>query len=592
MGNKLLTFEGSEEFRNKLLAKNLPSYKIEGIYSSSSGNKTYPYSQSDIVPNDNPNVSQSIFDEALEATVGNKYGPAGNVLDSGEIVSAGGGGQVSMQQAGTGNVNDKDSETAKPYGENSANLQLLNDFYVDAAAVVNRYSPPGGYNGTFISTENIQPKTSTRTGEYPNFLFPDFVFLNPLQGGAVSLNDVSSGALSNFSQDSYLQQISTIFLADSFRERINTQIEKNTIGRVNLQAFSDPFSVALLASGQQPIVAQNWTITVPDGVFDQAKFLLQRFSGTYIPTSPIEGEYFQTPQRQKTKAGQLVQNAFNKFTKPATPPTGSKKFLNNTGSGQKSVLFSNLGYNRFKPDYEQNTSQVGLVVDNLFNKNNSLTNFYVGTETNDPLKIASPSDQVPYDAYGNQTNSIVLGPDGLAKEYEGTDIERYKFGLASLAYEDDHDPTGGFSWVGKQTKSDAGKVVGPGGENFGISPVFQGNVGNKFASSESTNVEFKKGSILDETQRLIDSAPVAGAKRLVHVGNAINQVSKVFNDGYKELTKGSKVKKFVNKNGVEVGQEYGRVFTKDVPYLTYQNLQSTVANSDGLETNGNIRKFN
>ena len=82
-----------------------------------------------------------------------------------------------------------------------------------AASVVNRYVPQGGYNGAFVSTENIQPKTTTRTGEYPNFLFPDFVFVGPLQGGALSLNDVSSDALSNFSQDSYLQQISTIFFS-------------------------------------------------------------------------------------------------------------------------------------------------------------------------------------------------------------------------------------------------------------------------------------------------------------------------------------------------------------------------------------------
>jgi hypothetical protein len=65
----------------------------------------------------------------------------------------------------------------------------------------------------------------------------------------------------------------------------------------------------------------------------------------------------------------------------------------------------------------------------------------------------------------------------------------------------------------------------------------------------------------------------------------------VFNDGYKELTKGSKVKKYVNKNGVEVGTEYGRVFTKDIPYFTYSNLQSTVANTSGGETNGNLRRF-
>ena len=93
MGNNLLTFDGSQEFRNKLLAKNLPSYKIEGVYSSSSGNKTYAYQPSDVVPNDTPNVSENIFDDAQEATVANKYGPGGIVLDSGSLVSAGGGGR-------------------------------------------------------------------------------------------------------------------------------------------------------------------------------------------------------------------------------------------------------------------------------------------------------------------------------------------------------------------------------------------------------------------------------------------------------------------------------------------------------------------
>jgi hypothetical protein len=78
---------------------------------------------------------------------------------------------------------------------------------------------------------------------------------------------------------------------------------------------------------------------------------------------------------------------------------------------------------------------------------------------------------------------------------------------------------------------------------------------------------------------------------LTHAGNAINQISKIFNDGYKEITKGSRVRKYVNKNGIEVGQEYGRVFTKDSPYLTFQNLQSGVANDGGEPINGNLRKF-
>ena len=88
--------------------------------------------------------------------------------------------------------------------------------------------------------------------------------------------------------------------------------------------------------------------------------------------------------------------------------------------------------------------------------------------------------------------------------------------------------------------------------------------------------------ILDDTQRLINSQP-AGSKRLQHVGNAIDQVSKVFNDGYKEITKGSRVKTYVNEGGKEVGKEYCRIFTKDNPYYQMSNLQ---------KRNGNIRGFN
>jgi hypothetical protein len=83
---------------------------------------------------------------------------------------------------------------------------------------------------------------------------------------------------------------------------------------------------------------------------------------------------------------------------------------------------------------------------------------------------------------------------------------------------------------------------------------------------------------------LIDSQP-QGGNRLKHAGNAIDQVSKVFNDGYKEMTKGSRVLSYVGAIGQEVGTEYCRVFAKDIPYLQYNDLQKT----DGITTEG--RRF-
>jgi hypothetical protein len=62
-------------------------------------------------------------------------------------------------------------------------------------------------------------------------------------------------------------------------------------------------------------------------------------------------------------------------------------------------------------------------------------------------------------------------------------------------------------------------------------------------------------------------------------------VSKVFHDGYKEITKGSRVLSYIGSIGQEVGTEYCRVFAKDTPYLQFNDLQKT----DGITTQG--RRF-
>ena len=91
--------------------------------------------------------------------------------------------------------------------------------------------------------------------------------------------------------------------------------------------------------------------------------------------------------------------------------------------------------------------------------------------------------------------------------------------------------------------------------------------------AQQGKVDFKEKSILDQTQRWIEAADlVEGITRQKHVGNAINQVSKVFNDGYKEMTKGSQVIAYYDQSsgsntigvsGFEVGKEYCRVFQKN-----------------------------
>ena len=67
-----------------------------------------------------------------------------------------------------------------------------------------------------------------------------------------------------------------------------------------------------------------------------------------------------------------------------------------------------------------------------------------------------------------------------------------------------------------------------------------------------------------------------GGARRKHAGHAIDQTSKVFNDGYKDIGKGSGAK-FIDK-GIFGGIgpiEFCRTWTKDNPYYTFNNLQKS-----------------
>jgi hypothetical protein len=547
----------SDKFRNDLLVRNLTPYRTLNY-------KSEPYRpnvivQRDLSPVNQEDISNELRTEAELGTILNLYATT-DFVDAGELINT-----VSLFDG----VGVRGQYNVVGTEINTEILHLLE--------TKNRFIPDGGYNALYFVTDNILNKDI-------NVSYPQFV------SGEYNVYDVLNGTTT--STDSYLQQLSLTFLRETFQQRVNAEIQRQTIGRVNLQAFSNPFDAALLASGEQPVIYKNYTITVPDGVFDQAAFLLQKISGTYIPASPIEGNYFTDPQNQKSKLGQFFEGTrLGKLaTKLQNNENPSVKFLANTGSGQKSVLFNSISYNRYKPAYDLNRTQVGEFIDNVFNRDNNIGTYYVGGETNEISQITSPPDKVPIDAWGNTTQTPVYGPDKLGKLYEGDQISNFQFGLAGAAYTDQPRNDGGFTWVNNELKNEAGKFQGEGGELFGTSPSYR-LVGSSLEASESTNAAFRPGSILDQTQRLVNSTPKKGKDRLSHVGNAINQLSKVFDDGYKEITKGSKVKKYVNRSGVEVGTEYGRVFTKDIPYFTYSNLQSTVANTSGGETNGNLRRF-
>jgi len=564
MSESALDYSNSEFFRNRLVTRNLQPYNVEGAFQSSNSDPYYETNISDNSVIDSPNVNNEIFTEAQQNIIPNQYGPTGGFQDASGFISK-----------TTGQVNENSSNQLEYWPlQNDTNMDLINEPWINLAEVSNRFIPNGGYEGLFFADTKILAKNGG-TSDYNPLNLPFVV-------GNYSLADIIFGSDNLVQQDSYLLQISVLELRKAFQYRIAQELQQTSVAN-NLSINSNPLQSSLLATNQAQLSYLDYHITVPDGVLDSVVNIAQRITGAYLPYSPIEGDYFDfSPRQPKTGLGRFVQRLSN------NDGNSSVKFLANTGGGQKSILFANLDYNRYSPNYDRNITRAGQVLNNIFgnigrNEQDDSGNLYVGGK--DELRYTtSPAGETPFNAYGEPTGAVVLGPDAVGKLYEGD--QNLNFGL-----NDNNTVVGGFVWT-KTGSEEIGIKIGPEGEQFGTDNSNNVAINLTERYSSSLEYEFKRGSILDNTQRLIDSAPASGLARRLHAGNAINQTSKVFNDGYKELTKGSKVIRYENVEGKLIGKEYGRLFTKDKPYQLYQDLQSTVANTTSSETNGNIRRFN
>lgn len=571
MSDSTLSFASSSSFRDILIAKNLAPYNIAGVYSPPVGNLTYEtvLSVSNVIDSPNELITNGIFSNQLYPL--NEYGPNGGY-------------NLDINYNGVPlPVNSNQGE----YGPNDTVLDLVNEFFIDAAYIDNYYGPVGGFNDMYGVTTQIlgQPiHQPYGTNFIPSIYSPYLILLSPDPVG-------SDGLLS---QDSFLARLGAQKLNELFQERIARQIFINTVGQVNLESLSDPFEASLIVTGQEPLVYRNWKITSPEDPITAAADLITRLGGAYWPVSPIPGDYFSDNTRNgQTQQTSNALNVVNQLTGGFLGPilnnrrNPSEIFLANTGNGQRSVLFRNLEYNRYQPSYRKDYGGllgIGQAIVGLINPDNGtlVGGYYVGSRNAEPATITSPPNQVPINAFGQQDDVPVYGPSEMGILFEGNQ-DTLKFGLAAKPLSDGGGIDGQFVWTSPKYKPNAGFKATPGGGSGSADPEYN-LISSNYTRDESTNFTFKETSILDQTQRLVNSADnVQGITRLKHVGNAINQVSKVFHDGYKEMTKGSQVVSYKDQTtGGEAGIEYCRVFTKDTPYYTYNDLQKV----DGITTSG------
>ena len=583
MSDSILSFANSSSFRNTLIARNLAPYQVQGVYTPPAGNVTYeasPLSDSNVIDSPDFLISTNVRANLLYPL--NEYGPEPGFVGKYTVP-----GQPYPVESNKG-----------PYDYGEANIDLVNEFYIDLTYVNNKYGPSEGtYKDMYVVTDSLQNVSLfspySNTDGFPITFIPSFY--SPFQ---ILTSNNPFGSDGTLSQDSYLAKIGATYLKGYFNERIASEIEQLTVGSINLDTLSDPFSASLLATGQQPFFIKNWKITVPENPVLAAVSFANRLSGTYFPVSFIPGDYFNENNPEANVSGALntannltggaLGGVLNKYRSP------SELFLANTGNGQQSILFANLNYNLYRPLYQKNLIQgASQAINNLFNGDNGGGGYYVGNQNAEPSQITNPSNEVAVDRFGKQQATLVYGPDELGKIYEGNE-GKLNFGLGARSHHDGDGIDGKFVWTSPKYRPNAGFKVGRGGEVFQLDNEFN-IIEGQYSQDQSIDVDFKGGSILDNTQRIINSADnVQGAKKLKHVGNAINQVSKVFNDGYKELTKGSQVIAYydsttgsntIGESGFEVGREYCRVFQKDTPYYTYADLQKT----DGITTSG--RRF-
>jgi len=553
MATSPLSFSATEQFRKKLMTSNLEPYYVKDssspqISKADVGTKETEWIDIPLV--NQIDLSESGVLEKIKLNTINQYGPDNGFGKPYNVF-------VVQGQPNQGEFEYNTDETKKLAESYQTQKELL---------VLNQYGPQNGWSDS-ASQLNVNIRQTAIRDEYFTFVPSSY------NSGEILLNTNPVGSDGSLSQDSALAQISATNLKRLFEESIALEIYQETVGRANaLQAINDPYTGLKIATGNASLIEPDWNVTVTDGIVGKTYDLVSRISGIYSPYSTIPGDYF-NQVKPKNLINQTVNAVAGLFGFPNVLPerkSSSDIFLANTGGGTRRALFGLLDLNKFTPDYRANF--VGSL-----NLRAPKPNYYIGSRTSEPLDIVSPSGQVPVDEFGVESQTSVYGNGVLGDLYENE--TKFQFGLGSVDTTDGGGLQGGFTWVSPKYKGNAGFNVGKGGDPKGQNVNYP-TISSQYTKTESTDYVLKKGSILDDTQRIINSQP-NGGKRLQHVGNAIDQTSKVFNDGYREITKGSRVIRYVDNNGIFKGEEYGRVFAKDIPFYTNLNLQ---------KTDGNIRK--
>jgi hypothetical protein len=347
--------------------------------------------------------------------------------------------------------------------------------------------------------------------------------------------------------------------------RIQQNLTNATTSKVRILDAISGNSTALIniIRGKEPLIEGNNKITVSSTILGKGVDFLGTVAGTQLPFSIIPGDYLSNPRNpinlrptdvsSTTKAWQDLTGVLGSLVGidrrrlPSQKP--SDLLIEHMGSSSKNRLFDLLSYSKYAPNYSttarsqqssklfQIPSLIGQGVKTLLGTETTGTS-YIGDDRANDVKQATT------DLFsGRKVKSSYY----LTLMFDSTAATLFHTNKGL----NENGPLGGsLTWISKNK----GKI----------------NDVKKIGDSLSTKYNFRKDSILETTQQILDSKPQNGGDALTHIGHILDQTSKYFKEGDTLISRGSAVR-YVDNSGKDIGIEYARVWTKDRPYLTRED---------------------
>lgn len=394
--------------------------------------------------------------------------------------------------------------------------------------------------------------------------------LYPYFLGGQDYNLISIMKTSNYDTESELMKFAASYIKDPQNGPVNARIQQNlyrtTIGKLRVIDALEGNTATLvnLFTGREPLIEGTSNITVAKTLAGKGVDFLQTVAGVEFPWSEIPGDYLSNPNRptntrptSTTEAGAILQDVTGALgsilgiqRRPKLSQKPSDLFISYMGERQKSILFNNISYSRYAPDYtttarSQNSSKLFNFVDKFAQGAKSalgveapLGGSYIGDDRGEDVKFAM----------NDFNDRPVKSPFYLSLLFDPIQTRLLQREKSII---DGGSPGGKLTWISSKSKNK-------------INPLY-------INDSKSTNFTFRDGSILGITQEMLETLPGdAGASRS-HVANVIDQTSRIFRDGDVMLSRGNAVKYVDKFTKEESGVEYCRVWTKDSPYLHNSN---------------------